>query len=78
MRIGDLFNDVLFWYEYALYDGSITHPPCTESVRWMVLYNYVNIAENHVSSFILSPQEWVALLPYFCGSVQLPTFVRAN
>ena len=48
MRIGDLFNDVMFWYDYTMYDGSIPHPPCTESVRWMVLWEKVNIAEHHV------------------------------
>lgn len=33
---------------YATYEGSLTTPPCTENVRWVVLLDHVTVSAQQV------------------------------
>jgi len=37
---------------YYRFNGSLTTPPCSEGVRWMVLKNYSSISKNQVEEFL--------------------------
>jgi carbonic anhydrase len=37
---------------YYRFSGSLTTPPCTEGVRWMVLKEYVTISKEQVKKFV--------------------------
>jgi carbonic anhydrase len=37
--------------EYYYFNGSLTTPPCTEGVRWMVLKEYVTMSKEQVKRF---------------------------
>lgn len=37
---------------YYRFNGSLTTPPCSEGVRWLVLKNYTTISKGQVSEFI--------------------------
>lgn len=37
--------------EYYRYDGSLTTPPCTEGVQWMVLKQPIEISEEQIRAF---------------------------
>lgn len=45
---GDLLPAQRSHYEY---EGSLSSPPCTENVRWLVFNNPVHASENQVSAF---------------------------
>lgn len=38
--------------EYYRFAGSLTTPPCSEGVRWLVLKNYTTISKSQVKEFI--------------------------
>jgi carbonic anhydrase len=40
--------------EYYLFNGSITTPPCTEGVKWLVLKNPVQISKSQLKDFTLN------------------------
>jgi len=39
-------------HEYYRFNGSLTTPPCSEGVRWMVLKNYSHISKAQVDEFL--------------------------
>ncbi|MBD3823425.1 MAG: carbonic anhydrase family protein [Epsilonproteobacteria bacterium] len=38
--------------DYYLFNGSLTTPPCSEGVKWMVLKNYSHISKAQVEEFL--------------------------
>ncbi|HSX49552.1 MAG TPA: carbonic anhydrase [Cellvibrio sp.] len=38
-------------HDYYRFDGSLTTPPCTEGVRWLVMKNSVSVSKKQVSAF---------------------------
>ena len=36
---------------YYRYEGSLTTPPCSETVDWLVLTDYIEVAENDIARF---------------------------
>jgi carbonic anhydrase len=37
--------------EYFTYSGSLTTPPCTESVRWIVLKQPIQVSKSQIATF---------------------------
>jgi carbonic anhydrase len=37
---------------YFTYTGSLTEPPCTEGVKWVVLQDFVEVSHNQVEQFL--------------------------
>jgi carbonic anhydrase len=48
LDIGDLLPKVDDYFTYA---GSLTTPPCSESVRWIVLKQPVQVSKNQIAAF---------------------------
>jgi len=38
-------------FGYYLYSGSLTTPPCSETVDWMLLTNPIEVAETDIAAF---------------------------
>jgi len=38
--------------DYASYSGSLTTPPCSESVKWMVLDNRIEVSRDQIDRFL--------------------------
>ena len=36
---------------YYVYDGSLTEPPCTEGIKWIILKNHLNISDVQAKAF---------------------------
>jgi len=49
INAGNLLPDDLAYYQF---DGSLTTPPCTEGVRWMVLAEPVSVSPEQVDAFV--------------------------
>lgn len=48
LKAGDLLPDNLGYYRY---NGSLTTPPCSEGVRWLVLKSHPEISANQIQAF---------------------------
>jgi carbonic anhydrase len=60
VNAADLLPSTLAYYSYS---GSLTTPPCSEGVEWMVLMNPVKVSEAQVTAF-------TALFPHSSRPVQ--------
>ena len=38
--------------DYYYFNGSLTTPPCSEGVKWMVMQNYLTISKEQVQIFL--------------------------
>lgn len=57
MNFNDLFSDnILTDLEFFHYKGSLTFPPCTETVNWFVYHKVLAVKESDMKVF---NEKWV-------------------
>ncbi|XP_074102487.1 carbonic anhydrase 6-like [Cotesia typhae] len=49
-KLADYF-DQNEYHAYIIYPGSLTHPPCTESIPWIISDRVIQVTEEQVRAF---------------------------
>ena len=49
---GDIFSVLPRNKSYYRFSGSLTTPPCSEGVRWLVIKNYATVSSGQVEAFL--------------------------